>query len=210
MLSNYNYVWSQNHCSHGRKERTWCTEAALGRSSLHLCNLHSTQLLWHLLPSGKYGIAILERFDIPGEPVKSGGKGTWVCLYIHCSMLPFVSACVNLLCPHNIFNCTFTYVLRNCISSSSWLDICELQIHLHRCTHWWLQGVPWKQCTTRGVRVGEGWPWVLPSSAFSAVGGGSPAVPQPSFRDFVASRRASTSPCASRPCPWAGVLAPLV
>ena len=30
--------------------------------------------LWHLLPSGKYGIAILERFDIPGEPVKSGGK----------------------------------------------------------------------------------------------------------------------------------------
>ena len=32
--------------------------------------------LWHLLPSGKYGIAILERFDIPGdgESVKSGGK----------------------------------------------------------------------------------------------------------------------------------------
>ena len=154
MLSNQNYVWSQNHCSHGRKERTGCTEAALGRSSLHLCNLHSTQLLQHLPPSGKYGIAILERFDIPGEPVKSGGKWTWVCPCIHCSMLPFVSACVNLLCPHNIFNCTFTYVLRNCISSSSWLDICELQIHLHRCTlsSWWLQGVPWKQCTTRGVR----------------------------------------------------------
>ena len=36
----------------------------------------STQLLWHLLPIGKYGIAILERFDIPGEPVKSGGKRT--------------------------------------------------------------------------------------------------------------------------------------
>ena len=36
----------------------------------------STQPPRHLLPSEKYGIAILERFDIPGEPVKSGGKGT--------------------------------------------------------------------------------------------------------------------------------------
>ena len=106
-------------------------------------------------------------------------------------MLPFVSACVNLLCLDNISNGTCTYVLCNCISSSSWLDICELQIHLHRCTHCHLDGckvslgssAPREECGGH-----EGWPWVLPSSAFSAVGGGSPAVPQPSFRDFVASR----------------------
>ena len=96
--------------------------------------------------------------------------------------------CKSPIYPHNIFNCTCTYVLRNCISSSSWL---ELQIHLHRCTRCHLDGckvslgssAPREECGGH-----EGCVWVLPSSAFSAVGGGSPAVPQPSFRDFVASR----------------------
>ena len=156
--------------------------------------------LWHLLPSGKYGIAILERFDIPGdgESVKSGGKKD---LSLPLYPLLYVTICERQcespICPDNISNCRCTYVFRNCISSSSWLDICELQIHLHRCTHCHLDGckvslgssAPREECGGH-----EGWPWVLPSSAFSAVGGGSPAVPQPSFRDFVASRTYEGAP----------------
>ena len=149
----------------GRKERTGCTEAAFGRSSLHLCNLHPTQLLpvASAPPSGKYGIAILERFDIPGESVKSGGKKD---LSLLLYPLLYVTICERLcespICRYNIFNYTCTYMLRNCISSSSWLDICELQIHLHRCTHCHLDGckvslgssAPREECGARGLAVG--------------------------------------------------------
>ena len=70
--------------------------------------------------------------------------------------------CESPICPDNISNCRCTYVFRNCISSSSWLDICELQIHLHRCTHCHLDGckvslgssAPPEECGL--VRVGRG------------------------------------------------------
>ena len=70
------------------------------------CILHSTQLPWHLLPYRKYGFSILEKFaqnivmkysDLPDEPVKTRGKGTWARHYIYRSTFPFVRTCVNLL-----------------------------------------------------------------------------------------------------------------
>ena len=106
-------------------------------------------------------------------------------------MLPFVCTCVNLLyaaitfsIAHSHTCCAIAYRhLHGWTSASCKFIFIVARCHLDGCKVSLGSSAPREECGGH-----EGWPWVLPSSAFSAVGGGSPAVPQPSFRDFVASR----------------------
>ena len=114
-------------------------------------------------------------------------------------MLPFVSACVNLLYAVITFSITHAHTccaiayrhLHGWTSASCTFIfiVAHIDCHLDGCKVSLGSSAPREECGGH-----EGWPWVLPSSAFSAVGGGSPAVPQPSFRDFVASRTYEGAP----------------
>ena len=168
--------------------------------------------LWHLLPSGKYGIAILERFDIPGEPVKSGGKGTWVCPYIHCSMLPFVSASVNLLSAlitfpiadaHTCFAIAYRHLHGWTSASCRFIFIVAhiVILMVARCP---LEAVHHER-SAGGTRAGRGSCHRPPSQQ-----SGEGVLPFHNLPSVTLLLAVPTNPCASRPCPWAGVLAPLV